>query len=53
MPSSASRSSTDLIRVPVRATYKVVDGVVIKVEAEYKEVPADAVARILRGGMKK
>ena len=53
MLSSASRSLTDLIRVPVKATYKVVDGVAVKVSAEYQEVPAAAVAKILKGGLKK
>ena len=43
----------DMIKIPVKATYKVVDGVAVKVSAEYKEVPAAAVAQILKGGPKK
>ena len=43
----------DMIKIPVKATYKVVDGVAVKVNAEYQEVPAAAVAKILKGGLKK
>lgn len=43
----------DMIKIPVKATYKVVDGAVVKISAEYQEVPAATVAQILKGGRKK
>jgi hypothetical protein len=34
-------------RIPVRATYRIIDGEPVRVDAEYVDLPADAIARFL------
>lgn len=37
----------DLMKIPVQATYRIVDGEAMLIAAEYAEVSADAFARFL------
>ena len=37
----------NMCRIPVNATYRIVDGEPVLVDAEYKEIPADVIARFL------
>lgn len=37
----------ETINVPIRATYRYIDGEMVMVDAEYADVPVDAVARLL------
>ena len=41
----------ETIRVPIKATYRVVDGKVTKISAEYRNVSADFFARFLMTGL--
>lgn len=43
-------ATEQLCRVPVKATYRVIDGKPVRVAAVYANIPADTIARlILRG----
>lgn len=37
----------DTCRIPVRATYRIVNGEAVMVAAEYADIPADAIAAYL------
>ncbi len=37
----------DMIRVPVSATYRIIDGEPVRIQAEYVEISADTFARFL------
>lgn len=37
----------NICRIPVRATYKIVNGEPVKVSAEYRDIPADLIAQFL------
>jgi len=37
----------NMCRIPVNATYRIVDGEPVLVDAEYKDIPADVIARFL------
>ncbi|MGN1134194.1 MAG: hypothetical protein ACI4RN_07055 [Oscillospiraceae bacterium] len=37
----------DVCRIPVKATYKVIDDEVVMTDAEYEDIPADVIARFL------
>ena len=37
----------DICKIPIQATYKIVDGEVELVSAEYTDIPADNIARFL------
>lgn len=37
----------DICKIPVRATFRVVDGETVMVAAEYADIPADAIARYI------
>lgn len=36
-----------MCRIPVSATYRIVNGEPVLVDAEYKDIPADVIARFL------
>lgn len=44
---------TESIRIPVKASYSIKGGEVVKIAAEYADVPVRIVAKILKEGMKK
>lgn len=37
----------DICKIPIQATYKIIDGEVKLVSAEYADIPADNIARFL------
>lgn len=37
----------EMCKIPVEATYRVIDGEVVRVSAKYVDVPADVIARFL------
>lgn len=37
----------NMCRIPVSATYRIVNGEPVLVDAEYKDIPADVIARFL------
>lgn len=37
----------DVCRIPISATFRIIDGEPIMIEAEYRDIPADAIARYL------
>lgn len=42
----AEKSST-MCRIPISATFRIIDGKPIMIEAEYRDIPVDAIARYL------
>ena len=34
-------------RIPVKATYRIIDGEPVMISAEYADIPADVIARLL------
>ena len=36
-----------MCRIPISATFRIVDGEAVMTEAEYRDIPADAIARYL------
>ena len=38
---------TETIRVPISATYQVINGEVVKVSADYRDIPVDTFAQLL------
>lgn len=37
----------DVCRIPVKATFKIIDDEVVMTHAEYEDIPADVIARFL------
>lgn len=37
----------NMCRIPVNATYRIVDGEPVLVNAEYRDIPADVIARFI------
>lgn len=37
----------DMCRIPIRATYRIVDGEPVLISADYRDIPADLIARFL------
>ena len=37
----------NICKIPITATYRIVDGEAVMVAAEYADIPADAIARFL------
>ncbi len=39
--------SDNVIKIPVSATYRIIDGKPVMLSADYREIPAEVVARFL------
>lgn len=42
-----SSSQTDICSIPVQATYRIINGELVRISAEYADISADALARFL------
>ena len=41
------QQNDNICKIPIKATYRIVDGEAVMVAAEYADIPADAIARFL------
>ena len=39
--------SNQTIRIPIRATYRMIDGEAVKIDAEYADVPVNLIAKMI------
>ncbi|MCO7138147.1 hypothetical protein NIF40_11495 [[Clostridium] leptum] len=37
----------DMCRIPISATYRIIDGEPVMISADYRDIPADLIARFL------